>query len=109
MLMKVEWGEVAQWSKFWMSSDSGISRSICPIIGGPEHRSILPLDRNQLTVERSGCSYYLQEINVDGEIFTAYRCDGLSDSEYRTMLRSWLVGYYEEKINELSENKLEIA
>ena len=61
MLMKVEWGEVAQWSKFWMSSDSGISRSICPIIGGPEHRNILPLDRNQLTVERSGCSYYLQE------------------------------------------------
>ena len=109
MLMKVEWGEVAQWSKFWMSSDSGIARSICPIIGGPEHRRILPLDRNLLTVERSGCSYYLQEINVDGEMFTAYRCDGLSDSEYRIMLKSWLVGYYEEKINELSENKLEIV
>tara|TARA_R100001510_G_scaffold24312_1_gene21373 strand:- start:4304 stop:4543 length:240 start_codon:yes stop_codon:yes gene_type:complete len=79
------------------------------MIGGPEHRSILPLDRNQLTVERSGCAYYLQEINVDGEIFTAYRTDGLSDRDYKTMLKSWIIGYYEEKIEELLQEEVKMT
>jgi hypothetical protein len=51
----------------------------------------------------------LQEVNIDGEVFTAYRCHGLFDTDFYKMLKLWLVGYYEEKINELSENKLEIA
>lgn len=109
MKVKVEWAEIAQWSKFWMSSDSGISRSICPLIGGPANRSILPLDRQKITVKRGGCSYHLQEVDLDGEIFTAYRCHGLFDTDFYNMLKLWLPGYYEEKINELISNKIEIA
>ena len=107
--MKVEWGEVAQWSKFWMSSDSGLPRSICPVIGGLDHRRIWPLDRSKLTIESSESSYYLQEVNIGGEKFIAYRTDGLSDKDFKTMLQSWIVGYYENKIEELSQENVEIA
>jgi len=107
--MKVEWGVVAQWSKFWMSSDSGLPRSICPVIGGLDHRRIWPLDRSKLTIESSESSYYLQEVNIGGEKFIAYRTDGLSDKDFKTMLQSWIVGYYENKIEELSQENVEIA
>jgi len=107
--MKVEWGEVAQWSKFWMSSDSGLPRSICPVIGGVDHRSIWPLDRSKLSIKSNGSLYYLQETNVGGEKFIAYRTDGLSDKDFKTMLKSWIVGYYENKIEELTEKKVEMA
>lgn len=92
-----------------MSSDSGLPRSICPVIGGIAHGSIWPLDRSKLTIDDSDGSYYLQEVVVGGERFTAYRSDGLSDRDYKTMLRSWIVGHYEKKIEELTENKVEMA
>tara|TARA_R100001086_G_scaffold17365_1_gene8507 strand:- start:11379 stop:11702 length:324 start_codon:yes stop_codon:yes gene_type:complete len=106
--VKVEWGEVAQWSKFWMSSESGLARSICPVIGGVDHRCVWPLDRSKLSIESSEMTYYLQEVNIGGEKFIAYRTDGLLDKDFKTMLQSWIAGYYEKKIEELHQKKVEI-
>jgi|TARA_R110000744_G_scaffold360815_1_gene468413 hypothetical protein len=109
MLMKVDWGEIAQWVKFWMSSDSGLPHSECPVIGGIKNGNVWQLDRQKLTIGVGDNSYYLQEIDIDGEMFTAYRADGLSDRDHKTMLKSWLARRYEKKIEELLEKEVEIG
>tara|TARA_R100001369_G_scaffold77180_1_gene106476 strand:+ start:149 stop:472 length:324 start_codon:yes stop_codon:yes gene_type:complete len=107
--MKVDWGDIAQWVKFWMSSDSGLLHSECPVIGGIKNGNVWQLDRQKLTIGLGDNSYYLQEIDIDGEMFTAYRADGLSDRDHKTMLKSWIARRYEKNIEELLEKEVEIA
>jgi hypothetical protein len=109
MQIKVEWGDIAQWVKFWMSSDSGLPHSECPVIGGIKNGQVWPLDRQKLTTGVDEDTYYLQEVDIDGEMFTAYRSDGLSDRDHKTMLKSWIAGHYEKKIEELLKKEVEIG
>ena len=106
--MKVEWAEIASWTRFWASSESGLPHSVGPLICGRYNHELWPIDREKGEVTVNGHLYYLQNARIEDEKICGYRAFGLTDVDYNNLMKLWVVGFYEQKINELSEKKVKI-
>ena len=71
----------------WMTGGSEFtSESIGIVVGGPAHGNTWPIDREEPSREFGPATYYLTDYDFEGEKIAAWRCDGLTDFDAKSML-----------------------
>ena len=97
----IDWGEIVQWCKFYLSSDHNGTESIAALIGGVHHREYRRIDEDTLHLD--GGTYHRQRAYIDGEEIYGFRAEGLSDKDYIQMLKLTLLDKYKEEIFKMVE------
>ena len=97
----IDWGEIVQWCKFYLSSDHNGTESVGALIGGVHHREYRRIE--EATLYLSGGTYHSQKARVDGQEIYGFRVEGLSDKDYIQMLKLALLDKYKEEIFKMLE------
>ena len=97
----IDWGEIVQWCKFYLSSDHNGTESGGALIGGVHHREYRRIEEDTLYL--SGGTYHRQKARVAGQEIYGFRVEGLSDKDYIQMLKLALLDKYKEEIFKMLE------